>query len=270
MLGDAGAAAGALLAVRGNKPVIARNRIGERFDAVVFRRYGLNNKRLPTVGPFRYRQQLFQLALCPEYPIAVGLIDGEHVANLHDSSFNGLNIIAHSGHQDDDCDICRLDDVNLILPDADRFNDDFIIPCGIQYRYCINGGARQSAEIAARRHAANEDAGVGCHPLHAYAVAENGAARKRARRVYGKDADALAAGAISGGQPVNQRALAGAWRSGNADDQRMAGVREERFQQRRRFSVTVFDRADGARDGPLVAAKNFFNQCHAHRVTGDE
>ena len=63
----------------------------------------------------------------------------------------------------------------------------------------VRGGG-QPAERAARRHAADEDAGVGGQVLHADAVAEDGAVRERAGRVDGDDAERLAALAVARGR----------------------------------------------------------------------
>ena len=53
----------------------------------------------------------------------------------------------------------------------------------------LGGRAREAAEMPARRHAANEDAGVFGVRLHAHAIAQDGAAAVRARRIDGEHAD---------------------------------------------------------------------------------
>ena len=93
--------------------------------------------------------------------------------------------------------------------------------------------ARETAERAARRHAADEDVGVGSEVLHADAVAEERAVGERAGRVDGDDADAAAVLAVFAGERAGERALAGAGGAGDADDVGLAAVREELAQASR-------------------------------------
>ena len=87
------------------------------------------------------------------------------------------------------------------------------------------------AEIAARGHGADEDAGVGVVGLHADAVAQNRAAGIGAAGVNGDDADGLAFGAQQPCELIGQRAFARAGWAGDTEHQRAAGMREERGEQ---------------------------------------
>ena len=51
-----------------------------------------------------------------------------------------------------------------------------VLAGGVEDQRDLAGGARQAAEMAARRHAADEHAGVAGVRLHAHAIAENRAA----------------------------------------------------------------------------------------------
>ena len=75
----------------------------------------------------------------------------------------------------------------------------------------------EAAEVAAARQRAHEHAVVVERRRHADAVAQNGAARDRARRVDGDDADRLGLLAQVARVGVEQRRLAGAGRTGDAD-----------------------------------------------------
>ncbi len=86
----------------------------------------------------------------------------------------------------------------------------------------ISGGAGESAGRAARGHGADEDAGIGVMPLHADAVAEDRAAGDAAGGIDGDDGDGLSAAAEFGGQRVDERALARAGRTGDADGDAVA------------------------------------------------
>ena len=77
--------------------------------------------------------------------------------------------------------------------------------------------------MAARGHAADEDALVSGVRLHAHAIAENGAAAERAGRIDRDDADGSRR-SDRRNQAIDQRALAGAGRSGDADVLRAAGI----------------------------------------------
>ena len=61
----------------------------------------------------------------------------------------------------DDGDVCGADDVDLVLADADRLDDDHVLAGGVEHERRVAGGARQAAEVPARGHAADEHAGSG-------------------------------------------------------------------------------------------------------------
>ena len=96
------------------------------------------------------------------------------------------------GHQHDDRDVGRADDVDFVLADAHRLDDDHRLAGGVEHQRRIGGGARQAAEMAAGGHAADEDVRVGGVRLHAQAIAEDRAAGERAGRIDGDHADGLA------------------------------------------------------------------------------
>ena len=53
-----------------------------------------------------------------------------------------------------------LDDIDLILTDADGFNDDGILMGRIEYAYDIGCRCGESAQVTSSRHAANVDARI--------------------------------------------------------------------------------------------------------------
>ena len=93
----------------------------------------------------------------------------------------------------DDRDVGGADDVHFVLADADGLDEDDVLAGGVEHERGVGGRAREAAEVAARRHAADEDAGVGDVRLHADAIAEDRAAGERAGRIDRDDADGLAA-----------------------------------------------------------------------------
>ena len=110
--------------------------------------------------------------------------------------------------------------------------------------------------MAARRHAADEDAVVAGVRLHPHAVAEDGAAGERAGRIDGDDADGPPGGADGVGQPIDERALARAGRTGDADQIGAAGVGKQIAQQRRARGRFVFDQRDRPGDGARIAREH--------------
>ena len=96
------------------------------------------------------------------------------------------------GTSDDDRHSAVADDVDLGLTDADGLDDHRSSFRRRRARRRISRGAGQAAQVAARRHAADEHALVAGVRLHAHAVAENRAAGERAGRIDGDDSHARA------------------------------------------------------------------------------
>ncbi len=82
--------------------------------------------------------------------------------------------------------------------------------------------------------------------LHADAVAENRAAAVWAGGIDGDDANRAIFFSVVASQVVDQRALARAGRTGEADDASVAAVWEERLEQAGPSRGMVLNRADGA------------------------
>ena len=120
-----------------------------------------------------------------------------------------LHVIAHAGNQNHDGDISQANDVHLVLTDADGLDQHQVAPAGIEHRGDIGRGAGESAERAARGHAANECAGVAGVRLHADAIAKNRASGKWRGGIDGDDSDGLLALAVLCGQGIHQRAFSG-------------------------------------------------------------
>ena len=91
---------------------------------------------------------------------AIGLVDDEDVGDLHDAGLERLHLVAGAGHQRDDRDVGGADDVDFVLADADGLDDHDVVAGGVEHQRRVAGGARQPAEMPARRHAADEHAGV--------------------------------------------------------------------------------------------------------------
>src|SRR5437899_1441018 len=82
----------------------------------------------------------------------------------------------------------RSNDLDLVLSDPDRLDDDDVFARGVEDERCVAGGAGEPAKMAAGRHAADEHARIARVRLHPQTVAEHGAAAERARRIDRDDA----------------------------------------------------------------------------------
>src|SRR3972149_6396666 len=88
-------------------------------------------------------------------------------------------------------------------------------------------GRRQPAQRPARRHRADEHAGIGGELLHPDPVAQHSAAAERARRVYRHYPHAAPARPVLAGQRSHQRALAGPRRPGDPTELAVAAMAED-------------------------------------------
>ena len=174
-------------------------------------------------------------------PGMVGLVDDEHVGDLHDPGLDRLDIVAHAGHQHHHGHLRQAGDLDFVLPDADGLDEHVVLARGVQQQRQVGGGARQAAGHAARRHRADEDAGIGVVLLHADAVAQDRAAGDAAAGVHRDDRDGLPCGAQHARQRVDQRALARAGRAGDADHPGVAGAAPARAAASQGFRIAIFD-----------------------------
>ena len=135
------------------------------------------------------------------------LID-EHVGDLEQPRLGRLHAVAPAGVDDDDGRVGLPRHLDLDLADADGLEQHPRVAGGVEGPHRLGRRQRQPAEVATRRHRADEHAVVEHVVLHADPVAEDGAAGERRRRVDGEHGDAVAAGAELGDEPARQRRLA--------------------------------------------------------------
>src|ERR1051325_7636843 len=214
--------------------------------------------RVPTVVTRGQRQQRLQLFLRSVNAFFISLVDHEDVANLHDSGFDGLNVVTHSRYQDHHGNIRGFDDFDFVLTHAYSFNDDLRIAGRIENRYRVDSRSGQAAEIAACGHRANENAFVQPKRLHSYPVAENRAPGKRARRIDCNYPDSIPTLAIEQRELIHQRRLAGAGRTRDTDNERASRTLINLLHQRRRAGRAILDLRDGARHRGRLAPAHAF------------
>jgi hypothetical protein len=148
-----------------------------------------------------------------------------------------------------------VDDVDLRLADADGLQVHVVLARGVHQERRLQRGLRHAAERPARRHGADEDPGVEEVLGQPDAVAEQRPAAERRARVDGEHADGAVERALVPDEGGDERRLAGAGRSGEADDRRTACPRIDRADELPPRRVVVLDERDAARQGALVAAE---------------
>src|SRR5919201_6216994 len=130
----------------------------------------------------------------------------------------------------------------------------------------LPGSGRQSAEVAARTHTADEDALVERVPGHSDLVAQDGPACERTTRIDGNHAHRLLAIPDHLHQRISERALARAGRSGQANQVGVAGMRLQFGDQVAGLRITIFCQADGPRQRPDIAGKQGAGQAHTQLI----
>src|SRR5579872_1182423 len=191
----------------------------------------------------------------------VGFVDHEDVGDLEDAGFDCLHVIAHAGGQYDQGNFRDGRDFYFILAYAHGLDDDVIHAGRVEEESKVGGGAGEAAGAAARGHGADKDAGVGVMILHANAIAEDGSAGDAAAGIDGYYAHGAALFAEGAGERIHERALAGAGRSGDAEDRGPARARREVFEELAALGRTVLDGGGMARQSAW--GHQLFNNCRA-------
>ena len=233
-------------------------------------RHGFQNRRPPRAAAIALQREVrFHCAHETIGALAIRFVHDEDIGDLHDARLERLHFVAGAGDERHDRHVGRANDIDLVLPDADRLDDDEVLPRRVEDERGVAGGAREAAEVTARRHAADEHRFVGRMRLHPQSIAKHRAAAERTRRVDRNHTD----GWFWIGRPptefrdqtIDQCALAGAGRAGDADQVGASGVREDGAHQVGARSILVFDERDGARDSARIAGEHSIGESLAHR-----
>ena len=189
---------------------------------------------------------------CVPERVAIGtivLVEHEHIGDLEEPGLGGLDLVARFGRDDDERRVGDSRDVELTLANADRLDQHVVIARGLEHVRTVRDCGAQAAERATRRHAADEDASVGGDVVHAYAVAEHGAARERTRWIDGDHGNG-AGRAQRPDELHRERRFACAGRARDADADRTtrgAQLRQQRCAASPPRSTSVSARATAAR-----------------------
>jgi hypothetical protein len=192
--------------------------------------------------------------------VSIELVDRDHVRDLHDPGLERLHGVPGAGHEHEQDRVGDPDDLDLALPRADRLEEDEVLAGGVEEEQRLERRLGEPAQVPARAHRPDVDAGIEEVVGEPDAVAEEGAARERARRVDRDDADGAPQPAHVANEGADQRRLADAGRAGDAERVRVARLGVELADDAVGGRVTALDESDRTRERAAVAP--------AH--TGDE
>ena len=125
------------------------------------------------------------MLVCEAAGYDVVIVETVGVGQLEDAALDALELVARAGQEEDEEEVDHRRDRELRLPDADRLDDDDVVARRLADEHRLARAARDAAERAARRARPDERLGSGREPRHPRLVAEDAAARERARRVDG-------------------------------------------------------------------------------------
>ena len=165
-----------------------------------------------------HRDHRLDLSLRLVGSVPVRLVDDEDVGDLENPRLDRLDVVPKPRNDEHEIGVRNLDDLHLVLPDADRLDEDDVLPHRVHDVHDVDGGAGKPPEVPPGGEALDENALVERVLLHPDPVAEDGAAGIRARRVDRDDPDRLPALPQVRGDPVDEGRLPGARRPRHAED----------------------------------------------------
>ncbi len=191
----------------------------------------------------------------------VGLVDHDHVRDLHHARLQRLDRVARAGHQHEHDRVGVVDDVDLGLTDADGLDEHVLAAGRVEQQRRLQRGLGEPAERAAVGHRADEHALVEEVLGEADAVAQQRALGERRGGVDRQHADAAPRFAARLRERADQRRLADAGRPGEADDGGLARVGIDLLDQLPALRAVVLDERDRARQRAAVAVEQALREC---------
>ena len=90
--------------------------------------------------------------------VAVGFVDGHGVEHFEDAALDALQFVAGAGQHEQQKEVGHRAHGGFGLTDADGFDEDVAIACGLAQQDGLAGAAGDAAEMAARGRWADEGA----------------------------------------------------------------------------------------------------------------
>jgi hypothetical protein len=215
-------------------------------------RLGLDDRHLPA-GLRPERQDALDLAHHRVGERVVGLVDDDHVGDLHHAGLQGLDRVARARDQHEHDGVGVVDDVDLGLADADGLQEHVVLAGGVHQQRGLQRRLGEPAERPARGHRADVDPGIEEVVGQADAVAQQRAAAERRGRVDREHGDLAVLRALVRDQAPISVDLPAPGGPGEADHRGAAGARIDLAHERPAVGVVVLDQRDRARQRALVA-----------------
>ncbi|CAD5300193.1 hypothetical protein BOS5A_231163 [Bosea sp. EC-HK365B] len=180
--------------------------------------------------------------------VAIGLVDRKHVGELDDALLDALQFVAGIGQHQHQEEIGEIGDRRLRLADADRLDQDDVEAGGFAEQH---GLARLGCDAPQRAGGGRgPDVGVRVDGElgHPGLVAEDRTAAARRGRIDREHRDLVALACQITAERVDRRRLADAGHAGDADPDRLAGMRQQAGEQGLRLVAMVGTPAFRERD----------------------
>ena len=115
---------------RGDGLAVGVDRLQQLGDPLALQSLGADHGDLP-VAVRPEREHGLDLADHRVGERMLGLVDADHVGDLHHARLEGLNRVARAGHQGEHDRVGVVDDVDLALADADGLEQDVVLARGV-------------------------------------------------------------------------------------------------------------------------------------------
>ena len=150
-------------------------------------------------------------------PVAVGLVDRDHVGDLEDALLDALQLVAGAGQGEEEEGVDHPGHGDLRLPDPDRLDQHHVVPRRLEHRHRLAGGPGDAAERAGGRRRPDVGVRVAGQLRHPGLVAEDRAAGADAGRVHREHADPVPVGGQPRAEGLDEGGLPDARDPGDAD-----------------------------------------------------
>jgi hypothetical protein len=102
----------------------------------------------------------------------ISLVYYNDVCDLNDAGFDGLDLVAHAGREDNHCGMGCTSNINFGLPGPDSFDNNYLKASGIKSMDHVRRCPRYTTQCPPASHAADEYTWVTSKITHSYAITE--------------------------------------------------------------------------------------------------
>src|SRR5690606_22948647 len=210
-------------------------------------------------------------------PSAVRFGERDEIRVLEEAALHALQSVASAGEQEHEHDVRDVRDRDLALPDPDALDDDHLVAARLEHDHRFARARAEPSRDPAGRARTHERLVARCEPPHARPIAEQAPAGSLAGRIHGEHAHAVAPLDGKEAEGVDERALAGARRSRDAEPQRSPRMRKQQLEEPLRgFGVRgepALDEGDGPRERRSISRTDALRkplrvETHCERPSG--